>query len=135
MSTASESPDRDTQRAAAPGVPFIEFRGGKAMSALPILFFIAWAIFQSGVLGIGDTAGLIVGMLVGLILGMLFVRDDWTATRMPYSRAWRSVSPSRPSSPGCGPACSPPRCRWAASSTGWAGSRPSRVSGRRSFPP
>ena len=55
----------------------IEFRGGKALSALPILFFIAWAIFQSGLLGISATGGLIVGMLVGLILGMLFVKGDW----------------------------------------------------------
>ena len=58
--------------------PDIRFRGGKAASALPILFFIAWAIFQSGVLGISDTAGLIVGMLVGLTLGMLLVRGSWT---------------------------------------------------------
>ncbi|HUG98390.1 MAG TPA: Na+/H+ antiporter NhaC family protein [Gammaproteobacteria bacterium] len=58
--------------------PAIRFRGGKAASALPILFFIGWAIFQSGVLGISDTAGLIVGMLVGLTLGMLLVRGSWT---------------------------------------------------------
>lgn len=57
----------------------IRFRGGKAVSALPILFFIAWAIVQSGLLGIGDTAGLIVGMLVGLVLSMLLVRGDWGA--------------------------------------------------------
>lgn len=55
----------------------IEFRGGKALSAVPILFFIAWAIFQSGLLGISATGGLIVGMLIGLILGMLFVKGDW----------------------------------------------------------
>src|SRR6056297_2701058 len=62
----------------APAPPAeIRFHGGKAMSAVPILFFIAWAIAQSGVLGIGDTAGLIVGMLVGLILGMLLVRGNW----------------------------------------------------------
>ena len=57
----------------------IRFRGGKAVSAVPILFFIAWAIVQSGLLGIGDTAGLIVGMLVGLVLGMLLVKGDWAA--------------------------------------------------------
>lgn len=55
----------------------IEFRGGKAISAVPIGFFIAWAIFQSGVLGVSDVAGLIAGMLIGLILGMLFVRGNW----------------------------------------------------------
>ena len=73
----------DAAEAGAAGAPplvpqYIEFRGGKAASALPILFFIAWAIFQSGVLGISDTAGLIVGMLVGLTLGMLLVRGSWT---------------------------------------------------------
>jgi Na+/H+ antiporter NhaC len=55
----------------------IQFRGGKAMSAIPIVFFIAWAIFQSGILAIGDTAGLIAGMLIGLIIGMLFVKGPW----------------------------------------------------------
>ncbi|MDT8409430.1 MAG: Na+/H+ antiporter NhaC family protein [Wenzhouxiangellaceae bacterium] len=55
----------------------IEFRGGKTMSAVPIVFFIAWAIFQSGLLGISDTGGLIAGMLIGLILGMLFARGSW----------------------------------------------------------
>lgn len=55
----------------------IQFRGGKALSALPIVFFIAWAIFQSGILAIGDTAGLIAGMLIGLIIGMLFVKGPW----------------------------------------------------------
>ncbi|WP_368410948.1 Na+/H+ antiporter NhaC family protein [Halomarina pelagica] len=47
------------------------------MSALPIAFFIVWAVFQSGLLGIGDTTGLVIGMLVGLIVGMLFVRGAW----------------------------------------------------------
>lgn len=55
----------------------IRFRGGKAMSAVPIVFFIVWAIVQSGLLRISDTAGLIAGMLIGLILGMLFVRGNW----------------------------------------------------------
>ncbi|MFY4816531.1 Na+/H+ antiporter NhaC family protein, partial [Haloarcula sp. AONF1] len=32
--------------------PRIEFRGGKWASTVPLVFFIAWAIFQSGVLGI-----------------------------------------------------------------------------------
>ena len=64
---ALEEPDGDR----------IEFHGGRAMSALPIAFFIVWAIVQSGLLGIGDTTGLVVGMLFGLILGMLFAKGDW----------------------------------------------------------
>ncbi|WP_410764790.1 Na+/H+ antiporter NhaC family protein [Haloferax sp. DFSO60] len=62
-----------------PEEPDIEltFRGGRLVSALPIAIFIGWAIFQSGVLGIGDTTGLVAGMLTGLIVGLLFVRGDW----------------------------------------------------------
>ncbi|WP_396612756.1 Na+/H+ antiporter NhaC family protein [Haloferax sp. S1W] len=55
----------------------LSFRGGRLISAFPIAFFIGWAIFQSGVLGIGDTTGLVAGMLIGLIAGLLFVRGDW----------------------------------------------------------
>ncbi|TKX84104.1 Na+/H+ antiporter NhaC family protein, partial [Halorubrum sp. SS5] len=31
--------------------PRIEFRGGKWASTVPLVFFIGWAILQSGVLG------------------------------------------------------------------------------------
>ncbi|MFD1599583.1 Na+/H+ antiporter NhaC family protein [Halobellus rarus] len=55
----------------------LRFYGGRAASAIPIAFFILWAIVQSGLLGIGDTSGLIVGILVGLIVGMFFVRGSW----------------------------------------------------------
>ncbi|MDB2290639.1 Na+/H+ antiporter NhaC family protein, partial [Halorubrum ezzemoulense] len=59
--------------------PRIEFRGGKWASTVPLVFFICWAIFQSGVLGIGDTNGLVAGALVGTTLGMFLVRGDWKA--------------------------------------------------------
>jgi Na+/H+ antiporter NhaC len=62
---------------AAPNEPRISFYGGKWASTVPIAFFILWAIVQSGVLGIGDTNGLVIGALVGTILGMFFVRGDW----------------------------------------------------------
>jgi Na+/H+ antiporter NhaC len=55
----------------------IEFYGGRWMSALPLAIFVVWAVFQSGVLQIGDTTGLVVGMLVALIVGMLFAKGDW----------------------------------------------------------
>ncbi|SFG13437.1 Na+/H+ antiporter NhaC [Halopelagius inordinatus] len=61
------------------GTPDLRFRGGRLASAVPIAFFVAWAIVQSGILGIGDTTGLIVGMLLGLILGMFLVVGDWKA--------------------------------------------------------
>ncbi|WP_050033002.1 Na+/H+ antiporter NhaC family protein [Halorubrum halophilum] len=59
--------------------PRITFYGGKWASTVPLAFFIVWAIFQSGVLGIGDTNGLVIGALLGTILGMFFVRGDWKA--------------------------------------------------------
>ena len=55
----------------------LRFRGGPAASAVPVLFFVVWAVVQSGLLGIGDTTGLVVGMLLGLIAGLLLVRGDW----------------------------------------------------------
>lgn len=58
--------------------PRIEFYGGRGMSALPIAFFIVWAIAQTALWRISDEAGLVAGMLLGLILGMFFVRGDWT---------------------------------------------------------
>lgn len=47
------------------------------MSAFPLVFFVLWAIFQSGLLGIGDAEGLVVGILIGLMGGMFFVRRSW----------------------------------------------------------
>ncbi|TKX80167.1 Na+/H+ antiporter NhaC family protein [Halorubrum sp. SD626R] len=64
---------------AEPHEPRIAFYGGKWASTVPIVFFIFWAIVQSGVLGIGDTNGLVIGALVGTILGMFLVRGDWKA--------------------------------------------------------
>jgi len=55
----------------------LAFRGGRAASAVPIAFFIVWAIVQSGLLGIGDTTGLVAGMLVGLVVGLFFAKGDW----------------------------------------------------------
>jgi Na+/H+ antiporter NhaC len=68
--------DGQTGQAASPTT--ITFRGGPAMSALPVAFFILWAIIQSGILRIGDTKGLVAAMLIGLMLGMLFVKGSWT---------------------------------------------------------
>jgi Na+/H+ antiporter NhaC len=57
--------------------PRIDFYGGPTASAIPIALFIAWAVFQSGVLRIGDTTGLVAGMLVSLVVGMFFAKGDW----------------------------------------------------------
>lgn len=58
--------------------PAIEFYGGRWASGIPLGLFIVWAIFQSGVLQIGDTTGLVAGMLVALVVGMFFVKGSWT---------------------------------------------------------
>ena len=57
--------------------PRISFYGGKWMSTVPLAFFILWAIFQSGVLRVGGSDGLVIGALIGTILGMFFVRGSW----------------------------------------------------------
>lgn len=64
---SGETPDGQTLR----------FRGGPLASAVPITVFVVWAVVQSGVLGIGDTSGLVVGMLAGLVVGLAFVRGSW----------------------------------------------------------
>jgi len=77
-----ESPDRDVSSefvtAGEDEGPRIEFYGGRGMSALPILFFIVWAVAQTALWRISDTSGLVAGMLIGLIIGMFFVKGSWT---------------------------------------------------------
>lgn len=55
---------------------FLNFRLGSFGSAVPMLFFVGWAIFIS-VLGAPDTKGLIVGALIGIVLGMFLCKDSW----------------------------------------------------------
>ncbi|AAG18982.1 MULTISPECIES: Na+/H+ antiporter NhaC family protein [Halobacterium] len=57
--------------------PEIDFYGGKLASAFPLVFFVVWAIVQSGVLRVSDTTGLVAGMLVALIFGMFLVKGSW----------------------------------------------------------
>lgn len=55
----------------------LSFRGGKAMSSLPLVFFVVWAIGIS----VADTPnenGLILGAVIGITLGMFFCRDQWS---------------------------------------------------------
>ncbi|MEJ2719775.1 MAG: Na+/H+ antiporter NhaC family protein, partial [bacterium] len=54
----------------------LRFYGGKAASAIPLLFFIGWAIAIC-VAGAPDENGLILGAAMGLVLGMFFCRDRW----------------------------------------------------------
>ncbi|WP_435360328.1 Na+/H+ antiporter NhaC family protein [Haloarchaeobius sp. DFWS5] len=68
-----ESFDEETES----NTPSLTFRGGRIASTVPLAIFVAWAIFQSGVLGVGDTSGLVVGMLAGLVAGLFLVKGPW----------------------------------------------------------
>jgi len=57
--------------------PRLKFHGGRAASAIPLGLFVVWAIVQSGLFGIGDTTGLVVGMLFSLVVGMFFAKGNW----------------------------------------------------------
>ncbi|MCD2198437.1 Na+/H+ antiporter NhaC family protein [Halobacterium sp. KA-4] len=57
----------------------IEFYGGRIASAIPLALFVAWAIFQSGVLQVSDTTGLVIGMLAALVVGMFFTKGSWAS--------------------------------------------------------
>jgi Na+/H+ antiporter NhaC len=57
--------------------PTLQFHGGRAMSAVPLVFFVAWAIGIS----IADTPnenGLILGAVIGITLGMFLCRNKWS---------------------------------------------------------
>ena len=54
----------------------MRFRGGKALSALPLVFFVVWAVAIC-VAGAPDENGLILGIVLGHTLGMFFCRDSW----------------------------------------------------------
>ncbi len=56
--------------------PTLSFHGGKFSSALPLLFFIGWAIYIC-VGGTPDEKGLILGAVIGIVLGMFLCRDKW----------------------------------------------------------
>jgi Na+/H+ antiporter NhaC len=55
----------------------LTFRGGKAVSAVPLVFFIIWAVVICAS-GTPDPNGLILGMVTGLTFGMFLCRDSWS---------------------------------------------------------
>jgi len=54
----------------------LKFYGGRLGSAIPLLFFVVWAIAIS-VAGAPSEHGLILGMVIGLTAGMLLCRSRW----------------------------------------------------------
>jgi Na+/H+ antiporter NhaC len=75
LSAESVAPD-DFESARSEDVS-INFYGGAITSSFPLVFFVFWAIVQSGIMGIGSPEGLVIGSLIGLMVGMFFVRGDW----------------------------------------------------------
>ena len=57
--------------------PSLRFFGGAIASAVPIAFFIVWAVAIC-VAGAPDENGLILGALVGITLGMFLSRTSWS---------------------------------------------------------
>lgn len=58
--------------------PSLRFVGGKFSAAVPLLFFIVWAIYIC-VGGTPDEKGLILGAVIGLVLGMFLCVEKWDA--------------------------------------------------------
>ena len=56
--------------------PTLKFYGGRIGAAVPLLFFVIWAISIS-VAGTPSEHGLILGMVGGLTLGMMLCRSSW----------------------------------------------------------
>ena len=56
----------------------VSFRGGAPASAIPMVFFIIWAIVIC-LSGAPDVRGLILGLILGLSLTLLFVKGSWYA--------------------------------------------------------
>jgi Na+/H+ antiporter NhaC len=54
----------------------LKFYGGRLGAAVPLLFFVVWAIAIS-VAGAPSEHGLILGMVIGLTVGMLLCRSRW----------------------------------------------------------
>lgn len=53
----------------------LKFHGGKAMSLLPILILVVFAIYFFGFAGVYDTMALALGGLVGLIISSFFAKN------------------------------------------------------------
>jgi Na+/H+ antiporter NhaC len=56
--------------------PTLKFYGARLGAAVPLLFFVVWAIAIS-VAGVPSEYGLILGMVIGLTVGMLLCRSRW----------------------------------------------------------
>ncbi|MDC3412022.1 Na+/H+ antiporter NhaC family protein [Aquibacillus sp. 3ASR75-11] len=55
----------------------LEFRGGVFVAAVPLVFFIVWAITLS-VAGLVTEEALVLGMVMGVAIGLLFCKSKWS---------------------------------------------------------
>ncbi len=56
----------------------LEFYGGPIASAVPMVFFIGWAIYLCVILEAAANIGLVLGAVIGLALGMFLVKSSWS---------------------------------------------------------
>lgn len=56
--------------------PTLKFRGGVYTGAVPMIFFIIWAVTFS-LMGISSEALMLVGMIIGLMIGLLLSKSRW----------------------------------------------------------
>ncbi|SES76757.1 Na+/H+ antiporter NhaC [Salinibacillus kushneri] len=69
--------DEDLEKATGEAtVQSLEFRLGAFGAAIPLLFFVVWAITIS-VLQLSSEVGLVLGAVIGLTLGLFFCKSKW----------------------------------------------------------
>jgi Na+/H+ antiporter NhaC len=56
----------------------LEFYGGPIASAVPMLFFIGWAIYLCVIAEAAAEVGLVLGAVIGLAVGMFLVKGPWS---------------------------------------------------------
>ena len=56
----------------------LEFYGGPIASAVPMVFFIGWAIYLCVIAEAAANIGLVLGAVLGLALGMFLVKSSWS---------------------------------------------------------
>ncbi|WP_022795246.1 Na+/H+ antiporter NhaC family protein [Marinococcus halotolerans] len=72
----AEQEEKLERAVGAKSIENLDFRLGAFGAAVPLLFFVVWAITTS-VLQLSSEIGLVLGAVIGLTLGMLFCKSRW----------------------------------------------------------
>ncbi|MDZ5784581.1 Na+/H+ antiporter NhaC family protein [Marinococcus luteus] len=72
----AEQEEKLERAVGAKSIEKLDFRLGAFGAAVPLLFFVVWAITTS-VLQLSSEIGLVMGAVIGLTLGMLFCKSRW----------------------------------------------------------